>query len=176
MWCDIFQSPFACLIRTFRNMPLCDELVVFPFCSVVHATSCLPHAYATCPSPPTLSTVMTSFVIFDGGAFGGNQNSFNPACPIRGLSPCGGNITQSSVKSARTPSASPFSQASSYLLCTFLIFAMSSADKPPLPAPVTEEPASKNTTTANALRVFMAPPPNYGWTPSTHFRLRLTMS
>src|SRR6266436_8229162 len=28
-------------LRTFRKMPLCDALVVLPFCTVVHATSSL---------------------------------------------------------------------------------------------------------------------------------------
>src|SRR5260370_1610596 len=91
-----------------------------------------------------LCGVTTSLVIFVGGPSSGNQYSFNPFCPIRGLSPCGGNSTQSSVKSARTPSTSPFNQASSYLLCTGLIFAVSSPDMlfPPPPPPAV---ASNNT-------------------------------
>src|SRR5882762_8267733 len=43
IWCDIFHSPFACFLRTFRNVPLCDALVVLPFCTLVHATSSVPH-------------------------------------------------------------------------------------------------------------------------------------
>src|SRR5215469_442457 len=160
MWCDIFQFPSACFSSTFRNTPLCDAFVVWPFCSVVHATSCVPHTYATCPSPRMLCSVITSFVIFVGGAFGGNQNSFRPCCPIRGLSACGTNNTQSSVNSARTPSASPLSHASSYLLCTCLIFATSSADKS-FPAPFAPELTSKSETIATALRMLIEPPATY---------------
>src|SRR6266700_1838372 len=127
IWCDIFHSPSVCFRRTFKNIPLCDALVVLPFCTVVHATSSVPHTYAISPSPPILCRVTTSFVIRVGGASGGNQYSFSPFCPTRGVSPCGGSNTQSSVKRARTPSVSPLSQASSYLLCTRLIFAISSA-------------------------------------------------
>src|SRR6266699_6454806 len=94
IWCDIFHSPFACFRRTFKNMPLCDALVVLPFCTVVHATSSVPHTYAISPSPPILCRVTTSFVIRVGGASGGNQYSFSPFCPTRGVSPCGGSNTQ----------------------------------------------------------------------------------
>src|SRR5260370_4620720 len=144
MCCDIFHSPFGCFSSTFRNIPLCDALDVLPFCSVVQATSCVPQTYAICPSPPMPCGVTTSLVIFVGGPSGGNQYSFNPFCPIRGLSPCGGNSTQSSVKRARTPSASPFNQPSWNFLCTRLIFAVSSADRL-FPAPRATGFASKNT-------------------------------
>src|SRR5215510_1010174 len=50
---------------------------------------------------------------------------------MRGVSPCGGNSTQSSVNKERTPFASPLSQVSSYFLCTCLIFSTSLADKLP---------------------------------------------
>ena len=111
MWCDIFHSPSACFRRMFKNMPLCDALVVLPFCTVVHATSSVPHTYAISPSPSILCGVTTSFVIRVGGASGGNQYSFSPFCPTRGVSPCGGSNTQSSVKRVRTPSVFPLSQA-----------------------------------------------------------------
>src|SRR6266478_4396978 len=119
-------------------MPLCDARVVLPSCTIVHATSSVPHTYAICPSPPMFFGVTTNFVICVAGAFGGNQYSFNPFCPIRGVSPCGGNNTQSSVNRARTPSASPLSQACSYLVCTSFIFSMSSGESVlPPPARIT---------------------------------------
>src|SRR5215472_5725410 len=116
------------------------------------------------------SGVTTSLVILVGGPLGGNQNSFRPSCPIRGLSACGGNSTQSSVKSARTPSASPFNQASSYLLCTCLIFATSSADNP-LPAALAPDATSKNTATATALRMLIKPPATHCLSRLDAFRL-----
>src|SRR6266403_5751834 len=78
---------------------------------------------------------------------------------MRGVSPCGGSSTQSSVKSARTASASPLSQASSYLLCTRFIFARSSADR--VPADKITVQTNDSETPSNTLRIGMAPPGRY---------------
>src|SRR6266849_7902234 len=107
------------------------------------------------------SRVTTSLVIFVGGAFGGNQNSFNPFWPIQGLPAWGGSSTLSSVNNARTPSASPLSQVSSYFLCTILILATSSRESVFWARP-RSGPASRKNRKSAVLRKCIKPPWDLG--------------